>query len=299
MSTEIIEARPQEAVPAETFNVEGLIAKAIEKKVPVDTMERILAMRRELLAEQAKRAFDQALAGFQAECPTIEKTKKVFDRNSTKIRYQYAPIEAIIEQVKPLLQRHGFSYTIKTKTEDNRVTAIVKATHEQGHSELSDFTIPIDPQGFMNEQQKFASALTFAKRYAFCNAFGIMTGDEDDDANSNGEPTTKQNARPAPAKPAPLSAITMDFLKALEAAETEAGYNEVYSAINEAKANQAITQAELKVIVAAAKQTVERVQSKPKPAPEPMVVEPEVIEPKEESDFAKAVKTTKGAKFVH
>ena len=35
----------------------------------------------------------------------------------------------------------------------------------------------------MSAQQKVGAALTFAKRYAFCNAFGIMTGDEDNDAN--------------------------------------------------------------------------------------------------------------------
>jgi hypothetical protein len=39
----------------------------------------------------------------------------------------------------------------------------------------------------MNAQQKVASALTYAKRYAFCNALGILTTDQDDDAQSAGE----------------------------------------------------------------------------------------------------------------
>ena len=34
----------------------------------------------------------------------------------------------------------------------------------------------------MSQTQVEAAALTFAKRYAFCNAFGILTGDEDTDA---------------------------------------------------------------------------------------------------------------------
>jgi hypothetical protein len=53
-----------------------------------------------------------------------------------------------------------------------------------GHSQESDFTVPIDEKAFMNAPQKVASALTFAKRYAFCNAFGILTGDEDNDGQS-------------------------------------------------------------------------------------------------------------------
>jgi len=33
----------------------------------------------------------------------------------------------------------------------------------------------------MSQTQVVAAALTFAKRYAFCNAFGIMTGDDDNE----------------------------------------------------------------------------------------------------------------------
>ena len=40
-------------------------------------MERLVAVRRELNAEAAKRAFDDALAAFQAECPVVAKGRKV------------------------------------------------------------------------------------------------------------------------------------------------------------------------------------------------------------------------------
>jgi hypothetical protein len=42
--------------------------------------------------------------------------------------------------------------------------------------------------------QDYASALTFAKRYAFCNAFGIMTGDADTDAVPNAEQRAEDDA---------------------------------------------------------------------------------------------------------
>ena len=57
-------------------DAEALIAKAIDKKVPVETMERLLMMRRELKAEWAKAEFDKALAAFQAECPIIKKNEE-------------------------------------------------------------------------------------------------------------------------------------------------------------------------------------------------------------------------------
>jgi hypothetical protein len=161
---------------------ELLIQRAIDKGVSVETMERLLAMRRELKAEYAKQAFDEAMAAFQAECPTIKKTKPVKDKNGREL-YRYAPIDSIVEQVKPHLKKSGFSYTVDAKT-DGMITAICKVTHELGHSETSEFSVPTSSNAIMNKAQEFASALTFAKRYAFCNAFGILTGDEDNDSRS-------------------------------------------------------------------------------------------------------------------
>src|SRR3954464_1487494 len=92
---------------------ESLIAKAIDKNVSVETMEKLLAMRKELQAEWAKRRFDEAMAAFQAACPIIEKTKKVdftSKRTIQRTTYSYAPLEAIIKQVKEPLAKHGFSY---------------------------------------------------------------------------------------------------------------------------------------------------------------------------------------------
>jgi len=81
------------------FSMETLIMKAVERDASVETLERILAMRRELKAELAKEQYDQAMAKFQSECPEIKKTKEVKDR-SGRLLYAYAPIESIVKQVK-------------------------------------------------------------------------------------------------------------------------------------------------------------------------------------------------------
>src|SRR3712207_6481134 len=82
---------------------ENLIAKAIDRNVSVETMEKLLAMRKELQAEWAKRRFDEAMAAFQAECPVIEKTRKVdfvSRRTGSRTTYAYAPLDEIVRQVK-------------------------------------------------------------------------------------------------------------------------------------------------------------------------------------------------------
>ena len=162
------------------LNPEVLIAKAIEKNVPVETMEKLLAMRDKLKKEWAEEQFYKALAGFQSECPTIKKTKIVKDKHG-KIRYRYAPLESIIEQVKDLLKAYNFSYTIQSRLEDGQLIVTCELHHKDGHSKSSEFRVPIYDSNYMNNIQKYASSLTYAKRYAFCNATGIMTGDEDND----------------------------------------------------------------------------------------------------------------------
>ncbi len=170
------------------LSAESLIAKAIEHQVPIETMERLLAMRKELKAEQAREAFYRALSGFQAACPVIPKTKtaEVLSRSGGSYRYSYAPLDGIVKVIAPLLQQYGLSFTVQTRLEQEPLSQVAVCTvhHVDGHSESSEFRAPIDQGARMNEMQKAASAQTYAKRYALCNALGILTGDEDDDAQA-------------------------------------------------------------------------------------------------------------------
>jgi len=184
---ELVEGK-LEITPAGQVDFEKIMMKAIETNATVETMERLLAMRNQLKAEAAKEAFFEALAAFQEECPTIQKTRVVKGKNG-KERYRYAPLESIVHQVKDLLKKNGFSYTIKTRQEDGEQVATCVVHHTFGHEEESEFRVPLDPESYMNAPQRVASSQTYAKRYALCNAFGIMTGEnEDDDANSCGPP---------------------------------------------------------------------------------------------------------------
>lgn len=171
-----------QVAPKQELSVEAIIQSAITNNVPVETMERLLAMRRELKQEAAKEAYDTAMAAFQSECPTIVKTKEVFTKNG-QLAYKYAPIESIVQQVAPYLKKHGFSYSTTMELKENGVRVVCKITHEAGHSEESPMEVPFGTQTqIMSNSQVAAAASTFAKRYAFCNAFGILTGDEDTDA---------------------------------------------------------------------------------------------------------------------
>lgn len=168
----------------EVASVETIISQAIEKGVALDQMERFLDMRDRVLKDQARAAFVQAMAQFQADCPVIEKTKKVLNKDQRTVRYVYAPMDAITTQIQKPLAAAQLSYRFETvqETGGKEIKAICHVTHTLGHTESSYFIVPVDPEGYMTAPQKLASALTFAKRYALLNALGITTGDEDTDA---------------------------------------------------------------------------------------------------------------------
>jgi hypothetical protein len=176
----------------EANSVDSFITQAIAANAPIETLERLFALHKDVKAEHAREAFTQALASFQEACPIIKKTKKVLNKDGRTVRYVYAPIDAIVEQIKKPLALNGFSYTFTVENTADMISATAKVTHKEGHFEVSSFSIPVDKEGYMTAPQKVASALTFAKRYALCNALGISTGDEDADATDVGkEPDSK------------------------------------------------------------------------------------------------------------
>jgi hypothetical protein len=164
-------------------------------------------MRKDLKAEKAREAFTEAMASFQAECPIIEKTKVVLNKDGRTIRYKYAPLDSIVSQVRKPLADNGLAYSFDEKKDDKLITAICKVTHELGHFETSSFQVPIGTEDYMSDPQKHGARITFAKRYAFCNALGILIGDEDTDAV---EETTKL---PADMKSRIEAISTMNDLK--------------------------------------------------------------------------------------
>jgi hypothetical protein len=173
---------------------QSLILAAIDKDLPVESMERLLAMRREMKAEWARERYFEALAQFQKECPIIGKDRVAKIRSKkgegSSFSYRYAPLETIIAEVQPFLEKWGFSWTCKPTQIEGHVRACIHAHHKDGHEEVTEFEVPLDPDAYMSNPQRAAAALTFARRYAFINAFGIVTKEEDNDAQDD-EPKQK------------------------------------------------------------------------------------------------------------
>jgi hypothetical protein len=191
-------------------DVDMLMVEAV-RSGNIEVMERVMSIRRELKAEAAKEAFFAAMAAFRSECPVIQRTKPVWNKEHTRIMYHYAPLDQIEKVVGPIIARYGLSYSFKAHIErpadkdaESDLVMECYVNHESGHVEISPFRLPISGD-YMNKNQQRGNTNSYAKRYSFCNGFGIMTEDEDDDAAERGRvsPEDARKARQPVSQPRP------------------------------------------------------------------------------------------------
>ncbi len=201
------------ALPA-TNSIEDMIELAIKSDAGVDKLEKIMEMKYEYDRRESVKLFHEKFGEMQFEMPAIKKTKQVSNA------YKYAPLEDIVQQIKPILHKYGFTYRWTeglTEVKDyKRITCRI-AGH--GHEETSFVDIPImEATKMTNSAQQSGSSSTYGKRYSLCGVLGIMV-DDDDDGQSiapKGQPQNKTVKAKAPTR--------VDIL-----AQVSKAYNEMQS----------------------------------------------------------------------
>lgn len=183
-------------------NPMALLAMAVQQDVDVIKLEKLMDLQERWESGKAKKAFNEAMAEFQGECPVITKDRDGGSTNTGRIAYRYAPLDSIVTQTKELIQKHGFSYLIKASTLEKGVTATCIVKHKLGHTEESSISVPLGTKtNVMSDSQVVMAAMTFAKRYAFCNAFGIITGEDDNEKKLAGKGPKKTDVQVQTVRP--------------------------------------------------------------------------------------------------
>jgi len=184
MSTEVavkaetvLEAQPQ----SESAAIISMIERAArDPAVDIDKMERLLLMRERMEQGRAKTAYLAALAGMQAEMPAAVRRGKGHNGKD------YARFEDIIEAIRPVLVKHGFSISYRTAQDDKSIRVTGVLGHKDGHSESTDIVLPADTSGSKNIVQAWGSSTSYGKRYVSLTLLGIATEREDDDGRAAG-----------------------------------------------------------------------------------------------------------------
>ncbi|WP_454686878.1 ERF family protein [Agrobacterium leguminum] len=174
--------KPQVAANTAVTPME-MLDRALSSGADVETLTKLMALQERWEANQARKAFDAAIAEAKAKIPPIV-------RNATgHNNKRYADFAAIASVVDPILSEHGLSYRFKTaQTDKINVTCVL--SHKDGHSEETTLSGGADTSGNKNAIQAIGSTLTYLQRYSLTAALGLAAS-SDDDGNAAGKQDEK------------------------------------------------------------------------------------------------------------
>jgi hypothetical protein len=184
----------------------------------VEALKELFALRERIVNEHARRQFYEALRQVQAELKPVPK-KRIVKNKDGSIRYRYATFDDVVETIRPILVKHGFSFSFKTNIGDNKAMIRCELYHKDGHTETCEVTMPLIPDASgMNIVQSFGAVITYGKRYALSLLLGIPS-EEDTDGNPD---VTIQNEKiiieDKPQNPMPVQSkeVTTDEKETVE-----------------------------------------------------------------------------------
>lgn len=183
----VIDSAPvQRPIPTPGDMMQAIIEKGVTAE-NVAALEKLAELYERMEAKKAEREFAEAFVKLQAEMPAVKAERPVPGSNGT-VRYCFAPLEDIMRQVRPSLQKHGFTVTFSSQADDKRIIQTCTLAHTGGHSRTNAFAARIGrgPPGCTDTQADGAAA-TYAKRYSLCDALGIVVEHLDTDGRADRE----------------------------------------------------------------------------------------------------------------
>jgi hypothetical protein len=175
--TDVAVIHPNESVPmlpaSNAITPSDMIARALERGASIETLEKLITLQERWEANQARRAFDEAVSAAKADIQPAIRNK--VGHNSRK----YADFASVAAAVDPVIGKHGLSYRFRTKQEGSiAVTCIL--SHRGGHSEENTLSGPADQSGNKNAIQAIGSTMSYLMRYSLVQALGLSTVEDDD-----------------------------------------------------------------------------------------------------------------------
>lgn len=216
----VIEARQesQSQSTAVTVTPMQMLAQAVQQGADLDKLRTLMELKREWEADEARKAFVEAMAAFKADPPEILKRKHVeYTTSKGTTKYDHATLADVCAAAIQGLARVGISHRWDVKQDGGRIQVTCILTHQQGHSESVSMSSGVDDSGGKNAIQAIGSATTYLSRYTLLAATGLAARDMDDDGKaSDAEFITDKQAADLKAKAEEVGANMAQFLKFLK-----------------------------------------------------------------------------------
>jgi hypothetical protein len=140
-------------------------------------------------------ALTKALAAFQAEMPTVAKSKTADTGSYT---YTYAGLAEMSAAGMPLLSAHGLAFSCcPRRTESGHYELAGYLMHESGQQ--IEGALPLTG----GNAQALGSSISYMRRYLFGCMTGLITDDDDDGALASAAPARKRAAKKTASAPPP------------------------------------------------------------------------------------------------
>lgn len=168
----------------------AMAMQAMKAGMSIADMRGMLDLQKDWEANEARKAYVDAVAAFKLDPPTVYK-----DKENAQYKSRYTSIGNLVNTVNTALSKHGLSanWTVD-QTTNIKVTCVL--THKLGHSDSCSMSGPADTSGAKNPLQQIKSTVTYLKLATYEAITGIASseGNADDDGNGAGDPDLRYDA---------------------------------------------------------------------------------------------------------
>lgn len=163
-----------------------LLQNAVQSRTDPETLGKLLALQERWEANQARKAYDNAMADLRADLPDILKSSEVdYTHNGKRTHYKYEDLSAVTRAIAPSMAKCGLSFRWRTKQENGGVIVTCIISHRDGHYEETSLQAAPDNSAGKNSIQSIGSTVTYLQRYTLKAAVGVAaTHDDDGQASS-------------------------------------------------------------------------------------------------------------------
>lgn len=194
-STAVAKHEPQRAVakrPAPTSLLQVILDAVADPRCDTGKMRELLAMQKEIDAEEARRAFTVDYMALQDDLPAITADRRIEIRKKDRTTGErtgaveqstpYSSFNAIMRVIKKPLKNHGFTLSFSTEPSPDGTRLLVTGylDHVRGHQRKTVFPLPAETSGSKNNVQGWGSSQSYGMRYGTRALLNVITNAPED-----------------------------------------------------------------------------------------------------------------------
>ena len=175
MANDIAKTKP----PANALTPADMLKIAVEQGADLDKLEKLMDLQHRWESDQARKAYNEAVANFKMSAPRLV--------NTTKGNFGlYSNVDSITQKLTPALAKWGLTHSWQMSQDADRITVTCRLSHLLGHCEEVSLSAPPDDGPGRNKIQAIKSSTTYLSRITLLGVTGLATGVGDDDGQAAG-----------------------------------------------------------------------------------------------------------------